>query len=72
MTASTDPTPNSVELVRWLTPVEVAYMLGKNVKTVNGWLRDQNHPLKGHKVGNAWRVHPDDFREFMNQEGRNL
>lgn len=61
----------SDELIRWLTPVEIAYMLDKNVKTVNGWLRDPDHPLQGKKIGNSWRVHPDDFKQFMNQEGAN-
>lgn len=59
----------SDELVRWLSPVEIAYMLGQQQRTIQGWLRDPNHPLKGRKVGTQWRVHPDDFQKFMNQEG---
>lgn len=70
MTANTDQTSNSSELIRWLTPVEIAYMLGKDVKTINGWLRNPDHPLKGQKVGASWRVHPRDFERFMNPEGQ--
>lgn len=53
-------------LVRYLTPVEIAASLRVDVKTVLRWLRDQNHPLRGVKVNNMWRVDPDDFAAFIN------
>lgn len=55
----------SEQLVKYLAPVEISYMLGINVKTVLSWLRDPSHPLKGAKVGNMWRIHPNDFANYM-------
>lgn len=69
MTANTESGPMFDDLVRYLTPVEIAYALSKTVRTINLWLADPNHPLKGQKVGRSWRVHPDDFKRFM-QEGQ--
>lgn len=57
--------PEPPQLVEWLAPVEIAFMLKTSAKTVQGWLRDDNHPLKGTKIGTMWRVHPDDFATFM-------
>lgn len=51
------------ELVKYLAPVEIAYMLGLHKRTVLEWLRTGK--LKGTKIGQQWRVHPDVLKAFI-------
>jgi hypothetical protein len=68
VTANTESTHDFEPLIQWLTPVEIAYALNLDVKTIQLWLRDPNHPLVGRKIGSVWRVHPADFKRFLTQE----
>lgn len=66
-----DSSPSSADpgtLTKWLSPVEIGYMLGVTTKTVCGWLRDEGHPLKGKKFKTMWRVHPDAYKKYIEQE----
>lgn len=58
------------QLVRLLTPVEIAASLRVDVKTVCKWLRDPSHPLKGTKVNNMWRINPEDLKTFIEGENK--
>lgn len=51
------------ELVKWLAPVEIAYITGFNIRTVLKWLREGK--LQGRKISNQWRVHPDKLKSFI-------
>ena len=58
--------PSSSEgIERTYTPVEIASLLRVEVKTVQGWLRDESHSLKGVKFKNMWRVKESDLRAFL-------
>lgn len=57
------------ELQKYLTPVEIAVALQVKTKTVQGWLRDDSHPLVGTKVpGVGWRITREQFRRFVEGE----
>lgn len=68
--ASPSPGPDRTpdHEVKWLTPLDIAHMLGlKQVKTVTNWLKSGK--LKGKKLPNGlWRIHPDDYKEFLDNE----
>lgn len=58
--------PSSSEgIERTYTPVEIAALVRVDVKTVQGWLRDESHPLVGVKFKNMWRVKESDLRVFL-------
>ncbi len=62
--ASEEPRP----IERQWTPVEIAHVLKKDVKTVRSWLADGDHPLVGRKVMNSWYVNESDFKKFLKGE----
>jgi hypothetical protein len=39
-----------------------------DVKTVQAWLRDETHPLKGVKHRGMWRVAESDLASFLKGE----
>jgi excisionase family DNA binding protein len=48
---------------RLLTPEEVGKLLGKSRLTIVRWLA--KGIIKGIKVGNSWRVKPEDLDAFI-------
>lgn len=54
--------------VKWLTPVDIAHMLGyKDTRPVLRLLRSES--LKGKKLPNGlWRIHPDDYKKYLDQQ----
>lgn len=51
-----------------LTPEEVGRLLGKSRLTIVRWLAKGT--LKGFKVGNSWRVKPEDLDAFVEAQTR--
>lgn len=54
----------------FFTPQEIAAVLKVHHKTILRWLRDPDHPLKGEKIGEMWRISKEQFAEFL-EAGRN-
>jgi|SRR5688572_3366533 len=48
------------------TPVEIAYMMGKNVRFVRALITTKKK-LKAHKEGNAFLVRREDLIEYFNE-----
>lgn len=46
-----------------LTPQEVAHILKKTRRTIYNYIRAGQLPAA--KVGNDWRIHPDDLDAFL-------
>ena len=45
---------------------EIAHMLGLHPKTVRRFIREGK--IRAKKIGRAWKVHQDDFREYTHAE----
>lgn len=61
------PDSDEMKLVKWLAPVEIAYITNFHVRTVLEWLRSGK--LQGKKVSGQWRVHPDVLKVFIENGG---
>lgn len=59
---------SDLPLERQFRPVEIAYLMRKDVRTVLGWLRDPNHPLTGKKITNQWYIGESHLKKFLNGE----
>lgn len=58
-----DDLREEVALVRYLAPVEIAYITGFHQRTVLSWL--SSGKLEGTKISGHWRVHPDKLKTFI-------
>lgn len=50
---------------RHYTPVEIASLLRRNVRTVRAWLRDESHPLKGKRINGQWYVVESELQKYL-------
>lgn len=67
MTANTESGPLSPEIEPQYTPVEVAALTKKDVRTVRGWFRDGK--IDGAKrIHNQWYVSKTDLATFLSGE----
>ncbi len=55
----------SADVEEHYAPVEIAALLKVSKKTVQGWLRDPDHPLVGTKIGTMWRVSKGDLKKYL-------
>ena len=52
------------------TPIEVAKLMKRDVKTVQGWLRDPTHPLTGVKIQGQWYISKTTLKKLLSGELR--
>lgn len=50
----------------YFTPQELAAVLKVHHKTILRWLRDSDHPLRGEKIGEMWRISREQIEAFLN------
>jgi excisionase family DNA binding protein len=50
---------------KFLRPDEIARQLDVKEETVRNWIRRKLLPA--YKLGNEWRVSPEDYQEFLRQ-----
>lgn len=51
-----------------LTVPDLEAKLGIGEKKVRALFKDPDNPLKAFKVGREWRVHPDDYAEWLSRQ----
>lgn len=65
MTANTEPDAPASRVERQFHAVEIAHLMGVQVRTVRGWLCDPDHPLAGTKIGRQWYVPESKLKKFL-------
>ncbi len=53
---------------RFLTPDEIAEILKVKTVIVRSWLNNEEHPLKGAKMGKLWRIEKEDLERYIENQ----
>lgn len=51
------------KVIKWLNITDVATLAGKSESAVRRWIKKKT--LKAYKMGNEWKVDPDDYQKYL-------